>query len=135
MGGPNGDLYCYVKLKSHEFLQRDGNDLVAIVPISFIQAALGDTIDVPSLDGTQRLKIPAGTQYGSVFRIKRSGLPDIRTRGIGDQLVQVTVETPIKLNDEQRSLLRKFAELGNKNISPKSKGFFDNLKKQFGGDR
>jgi molecular chaperone DnaJ len=133
-GGPNGDLYCYVKVKAHDFLQRDGSDLVAIVPISFTQATLGATIDVPSLDGTQRLKIPSGTQYGNVFRIKGQGLPDIRSKRVGDQLVQVTIETPAKLNAEQEAILREFAKAENRSVSPKSQSFFDKLKKQFGGN-
>ena len=133
-GGPRGDLYCYVKVKQHTFLERDGNSLIAIVPISFTQAALGATIEVPSLDGTQQLKVPAGTQYGSVFRIKGEGLPDIRTHRRGDQLVQITVETPAKLNDKQEELLREFAKTENKRVSPKSTKFFEKLKKQFGGN-
>jgi len=131
-GGPKGDLYCYVRIKPHEFLQRDGNDLIAVVPISFTQAALGATIDVPSLNGTQGLKIPPGTQYGSVFRIKGQGLPDIRTHRMGDQLVQVTIETPTRLNAKQQELLREFAKSENKSVSPKSKSFFEKLKKHFG---
>jgi molecular chaperone DnaJ len=132
MGGPRGDLYCYVRVKPHEFLQRDGNDLIAIVPISFTQAALGTTINVPSINGTQKLKIPPGSQYGSVFRIKGQGLPDIRTHRTGDQLVQITIETPTKLNKEQQELLREFAKTENKRVSPKSVSFFEKLKKHFG---
>jgi len=134
-GGPRGDLYCYVRIKPHEFLQRDGNDLIAVVPISFTQAALGTTVDVPSLNGTRGLRIPPGTQYGSVFRIKGQGLPDIRTRRTGDQLVQVTIETPVKLNAKQEELLREFAKSENKSVSPQSKRFFEKLKKQFGNHR
>ncbi len=131
-GGPNGDLYCYVHVQKHTFLERDGNNLVAIVPISLTQAALGTTIDVPSLDGTRGLKIPAGTQYGSVFRIKGRGLPDIRTKQVGDQLVQVTIETPTRLDSKQEALLREFAALENKSVSPKSTSFFEKLKQHFG---
>jgi len=131
-GGPRGDLYCYVKVKPHEYLHRDGNDLIAVVPISFTQAALGATIDVPSINGTKGLKVPPGTQYGSIFRIKGEGLPDVRTRRTGDQLVQVTVETPTKLNAEQQNLLREFAKTENKRVSPKSASFFEKLKQQFG---
>jgi molecular chaperone DnaJ len=131
-GGPNGDLYCYVHVKAHTFLERDGNNLVAVVPISLTQAALGTTIDVPSLDGTRGLKIPAGTQYGSVFRIKGQGLPDIRTKQVGDQLVQVTIETPTQLDKKQEELLREFAALENKSVSPKSTSFFEKLKQHFG---
>lgn len=131
-GGPRGDLYCYVRIKPHEFLERDGNNLIAVVPVSFTQAALGTTIDVPSLNGTKRLKIPPGSQYGSVFRIKGQGLPGIRTGRAGDQLVQITIETPVKLNAKQEELLREFAKTENKTISPKSKTFFEKLKKYFG---
>ncbi len=131
-GGPRGDLYCYVRVTPHEFLHRDGNDLIAVVPISFTQAALGATIDVPSINGTQGLKIPPGTQYGSIFRIKGQGLPDVRTHRIGDQLVQITIETPTKLSDEQQHLLREFAKTENKRVSPQSVGFFEKLKKHFG---
>jgi molecular chaperone DnaJ len=125
-------LYCYVRVKPHEFLQRDGNDLIAVVPISFTQAALGTTIDVPNINGTKGLKIPPGTQYGSIFRIKGQGLPDMRTHRTGDQLVQITVETPTRLNKEQQDLLREFAKTENKHVSPKSVGFFEKLKQHFG---
>jgi len=134
-GGPRGDLYCYVRIKPHEFLQRDRNDLIAVVPISFTQAALGTTIDVPSLDGPRLLKIPAGTQYGSIFRIKGQGLPDMRTGRTGDELVQITIETPAKLNAKQQQLLREFAKTENKAVSPKSKSFFEKLKKHFGNNQ
>ncbi|MBA7711227.1 Chaperone protein DnaJ [subsurface metagenome] len=134
-GGPRGDLYCYVRIKPHEFLQRDGNNLVAVVPISFTQAALGATIDVPSLDGTKRLKIPPSTQYGSIFRIKGQGLPDVRTGRTGDELVQIIIETPTKLNAKQQQLLREFAKTENKTVCPKSKSFFEKLKKYFGNNR
>jgi molecular chaperone DnaJ len=134
-GGPRGDLYCYVKIKPHEFLQRDGNNIIAVVPISFSQAALGTTIDVPSLNSTKQLKIPPSTQYGSIFRIKGQGLPDIRTGRCGDQLVQITIETPRKLNAKQEALLREFAENENESVCPESKGFLAKLKKYFGNNR
>jgi molecular chaperone DnaJ len=129
--GPRGDLYCYVKLKEHPFLQRDGIDLIAVVPVSFTQAALGGMINVPSLTGTRELKIPAGSQPGDVFRIKGQGLPDIRTRRSGDELVQIIVEIPKKLNSQQEELLRKFAETEDKTVMPQSKGFFEKLKQYF----
>ncbi len=131
-GGPRGDLYCYVKVRPHEFLERDGNNLIAVVPISFTQAALGATIDVPSLDGTQKLKVPPGTQYGSVFRIKGQGLPNMRSGRAGDQLVQILVETPTRLNAAQEELLRQFAKTEDKHVSPKATTFFEKLKKHFG---
>jgi len=133
-GGPRGDLYCYVRIKPHEFLQRDGNDIIAVVPISFTQATLGATIDVPSLNGTKALKIPPGAQFGNIFRIKGQGLPDMRTGRTGDQLVQITIETPTKLNAKQQELLREFAKTENKTVSPKSKSFFEKLKKHFGNN-
>jgi len=134
-GGPRGDLYCYVRVKPHEFLERDGNRLIAVVPISFTQAALGTMIDVPSLNGPRRLKIPPGTQYGSIFRIKGHGLPDIRTGRTGDELVQITIETPTKLDTKQQELLRDFAKTENKTVSPRSQTFFERLKKYFGNNR
>lgn len=132
--GPRGDLYCYVRIKAHEFLQRDGNNLIAVVPVSFTQAALGATIDVPSLDGTKQLKIPAGTQYGSIFRIKGQGLPDIRSGRTGDELVQVAIETPARLNSKQRELLEEFQRNENSGVFPAAKGFLDKLKGYFGGN-
>jgi molecular chaperone DnaJ len=131
-GGPNGDLYVYVRVKPHEFLERDGNDLISVVPISFTQAALGATIEVPSLDGTRQLKVPPGTQYGSLFRIRGQGLPDVRTGRTGDELVQVTIETPANLNARQEELLREFAQTENRNVSPKSNSFFERLKRHLG---
>lgn len=130
-GGPRGDLYCYVKINEHPFLERQGTNLIAAVPISFTQAALGGAIEVPSLNGMKELKIPPGTQSGDVFRIKGQGLPDIRTGRNGDELVQIMVETPKKLNSEQEELLRKFAETEDKTVLPKSKGFFEKLKQYF----
>jgi len=133
-GGPRGNLYCYVRVKQHPFLERDGDDLIAVVPISFTQASLGATVDVPTLNGTRQLKIPAGTQYGSIFRIKGEGVPNIRSGKKGDQLVQVTVETPEKLNSKQEELLRDFAQTENKKVNPRTASFFEKLKKQFGNN-
>jgi len=133
-GGPNGDLYCYVRIKPHAFLQRDGNDVISVVPITFTQAALGATIEVPTLNGTKSLKIPPGTQYGSIFRIRDQGLPDMRTKRTGDELVQVTIETPTKLNARQDELLREFAKTEDSSVSPKTQNFFERLKKHFGNN-
>ena len=131
-GGPRGDLYCYVRIKPHPFLVRNGNDLVCVVPISFTQAALGAMIDVPTLDGTRQLKVPQGTQHGSIFRIKNEGLADLRSGRRGDELVQVSVEIPKRLSSNQEKLLRAFAETEDKSVMPESKGFFEKLKKHFG---
>lgn len=131
-GGPNGDLYCYVQIKKHPFLVRDGNDLISVVPISFVQAVLGAKIDVPSLNGAQKLTIPAGTQYGDLFRIKGQGMPDLRSNRRGDELVRVTIEIPRKLKAKQEKLLREFAEIEDKHVSPESDNFFKKLKEYFG---
>ena len=133
-GGPRGDLYCYVRVKAHPFMMRDGNDLVATVPISFTQASLGAMIDVPTLVGTRQLKIPAGTQHGSLFRIKGEGLPNLRSGRRGDELIRVAVEIPRNLTTAQQNLLRAFAETEDKNVMPESRGFFDKLKNHFGND-
>ena len=130
--GPRGDLYCYVRVEEHPFLVRDGNDLISLVPISFTQAALGAMVDVPSLNGTKQLKIPPGTQNGNVFRIRGEGLPDLRTRRQGDELVKVMIEIPKNLTSKQEKLLRDFAETEDNSVLPESKGFFDKLKKHFG---
>jgi molecular chaperone DnaJ len=131
-GGPRGDLYCYVRIKQHPFLTRNGNDLICMVPISFTQAAVGAMIDVPTLDGTRQLKVPGGTQHGSVFRIKGQGLVDLRSGRKGDELVQVAVEIPRKLTANQEKLLRAFAETEDNTVMPESKNFFDKLKDHFG---
>ncbi len=134
-GGSRGDLYCYVRVKPHPFLERSGNDLVTAVPVSFTQATLGATVKVPSLNGPRDLKIPPGTQPGDVFRIKGQGLPDLRYKRSGDELVQVIVEIPRKLNGRQKELLKEFAESENKSILPQTSGFFEKLKKYFGNNK
>jgi len=113
---------------------RDGSDLVVTVPLRFTQLALGDTIDVPTLDGTKQLKIPAGSQHGDVFRIRGQGLPELRSGRHGDLLVRVTVEVPKKLSSEQEDLLVKFAQTEGKDTSSENASFFDRLKRQFGGN-
>jgi molecular chaperone DnaJ len=134
-GGPRGDLYCYVRVRAHPFLMRDGNDLVSTVPVSFTQAALGATIEVPSLDGTREFKIPSGTQHGSTFRIKGEGLPDLRTRRKGDQLVRIIIEIPRHLTSEQKELLRDFDRTQDHSAMPESSNFFKKLKQHFGKDK
>jgi len=132
--GPRGDLYCYVNIKQHPFFTRQGNDLIALVPISFTQAALGAMIDVPSLETTRQFKIPAGTQNGDIFRIKAAGLPDLRRGLKGDELIQVIVEIPKRLNKKQQDILREFALTEDKDVLPQSKKFFEQLKKYFGSN-
>lgn len=130
-GTARGDLHCYVRIEPHPFLQRHGNDLVCVLPISYTQAALGATLEVPTLQGRRPIEIPAGTQFGDVIRMPRMGLPDLRSGRLGDQLVEVRVEVPRKLNARQRELLREFAESEDATVHPDSKGFFDKLKAFF----
>jgi molecular chaperone DnaJ len=114
---------------------RDGNDLVATIPMSITQAALGAMIDVPSLTGMKQFKIPAGTQHGNVFRIKGEGLVDLRTNRRGDELIRVMIEVPRNLTSRQEELLREFAKTENKNVLPETKKFFEKLKKYFGSEK
>lgn len=111
-GGPHGDLYVFISVKPHPVFAREGNDIVCEVPLSFVQAALGDEIEVPTLDGKAQLKVPEGTQGGTLFRIKGKGLPYLHSHGRGDEHVRVRVVTPTRLTGEQKELLRKFGGLG-----------------------
>ncbi|MGB2131349.1 MAG: DnaJ C-terminal domain-containing protein, partial [Marinobacterium sp.] len=134
-GGPSGDLYVQVHVREHPIFQRDGKHLYCEVPISFVDAALGGELDVPTLDGRVKLKIPAETQTGKLFRLRGKGVTPVRGGGVGDLMVKVAVETPINLNSRQKDLLREFAETtedgGNSKHSPKKHGFFDSVKKFF----
>ncbi|MHC5083609.1 MAG: DnaJ C-terminal domain-containing protein, partial [Planctomycetota bacterium] len=130
-GGPRGDLYCYVRVKAHPFLMRDGSDLVVTVPLSFTQMTLGAMIDVPTIDGTRQLKIPAGSQHGSLLRVRGQGLPDIRTHHKGDLLVQLAVAIPKKISTDQEQLLRDYAKTEELDVNSESKSFFDKIKKHF----
>jgi molecular chaperone DnaJ len=120
-GGPPGDLYVYIRVDDHEFFERRDTDVIGSVPISFIQAALGDEIKVPTLKGESTLKIPKGTQPGDVFRLRGEGIPSLRHRGRGDIIFQVNVQTPTGLNKKQESLLREFGKIEEKKISKKIK--------------
>ncbi len=111
LGGPNGDLYIFIHVEAHDFFQRDGSDVYCQIPISFTQAALGGTIDVTTLEGPDKLKIPKGTQNGKTFRLKGKGIPHLRGFGRGDQIVQVLVKIPTNLNKKQEELLREFAKI------------------------
>lgn len=127
-----GDLHCYVRVQPHTFLERHNNDLVCRMPISFTQAALGANVEVPTLTGKASLKIPPGTQHGQVFRLAGLGLPDLRIRRKGDELVQVLIETPRKLTKQQEGLLRQFAATEDKSVLPESKGFFEKMMEYLG---
>lgn len=138
-GGPAGDLYVQVNVREHPIFQRDGKHLYCEAPISFVDAALGGELDVPTLDGRVKLKIPAETQTGKLFRLRGKGISPVRGGSTGDLLVRVVVETPVKLNSKQKELLREFQkateEEGNDKSasrhSPKKNGFFDAVKKFF----
>ncbi len=131
-GGPAGDLYVVIHVRSHEIFEREGNDVLCEVPIGFTQAALGAEIEAPTPHGKVKMKIPAGTQSGRVFRLKGKGVPDLRGYGTGDTLVRVAVETPRKLTARQRELLEEFAQLSGEEVHPIAKGFFDKVKEMFG---
>ncbi len=132
-GGPNGDLYVVVHVKEHALFVRQDNDVVIEVPVSFPQGALGAEIDVPTLEGKIKLKVPAGTQSGKVLRLKGKGFTDLHGYGRGDQLVRIVVETPRRLTARQRELLEEFAKLSGEDVNhPMAKGFVDKLKEMFG---
>lgn len=131
-GGPNGDLYITIRVRPHPLFQRQGNDVLCDVPITFVQAALGAELEVPTLDGKVKYSIPEGTQTGSIFRLKSKGIPYLRGNGRGDQYVKVIVEVPKKLNEKQKALLREFSELSGEDIHEQNKGFFNKMKDVFG---
>jgi len=129
-GGPAGDLYVVIHVKEHEVFERQGHNLYASVPVTFAQAALGAELTVPTLDGQQPLKIPAGTQTGTVFRLKGHGMPALGGRGRGDLFVSVTLVTPTTLTRDQRRLLEQLAEIEEKDLS--DKGLLDKVRDIFG---
>lgn len=127
-GGPNGDCYCFIKVKRHELFQRDGHNLILQLPVSYTQAVLGAEIQVPTLQGTDKLDLKRGTQSGEVYTIRGGGMPDPQGGGKGDLLVQTFIETPKKITAEQEKLLRQLAELEHVEVSPQRKSFLDKLK-------
>ena len=127
-GGPSGDLYVMIRVKKHKLFQRDGSDLTYEMPISFVQASLGDTVEAPTLDGAVDLKIPAGTQTGTSFRVKGHGMPHLRWNGKGNLYIKVKIITPKKLSPKQKELLQEFAEVSGDEIYAEQKGLFDKFK-------
>jgi molecular chaperone DnaJ len=125
--GPSGDLYVVINVKPHKFFQRDRTDIICAIDISFIQAALGAEINVPTLVGEKNLTIPPGTQYGESFQFKGEGIASLRTGRRGDQIIKVIVKTPTKLNQKQKTLLEEFDKLDANKISNKLKNLFKNL--------
>jgi molecular chaperone DnaJ len=130
-GGPAGDLYVVLHVRPHDIFQRDGDDLLCEVPISFVQAVLGAEVEVPTLDGKTALKVPAGTQPGTMFRLKGKGVKNVQGYGHGDLHVRMNVEVPTHLNPAQKTKLQEFADLCNGNESPLSRGFLERARKLF----
>jgi len=118
-GGESGDLFVTVTIKRHEHFEREGNAVLLSLPISFVQAALGTELEVPTLDGKVKYTVPAGTQTGTVFRLRNKGIQNLRGSGRGDQYITVNVKTPTTLNNEQKELLMRYAEAGGETINNK----------------
>jgi len=130
LGGPLGDLYVFISVEAHDFFKRDNTDVVCQVPISFVQAALGDSIAVPTLVGEKTLKVPKGTQYGDVFRFRGEGIASLRSGRRGDQIIQLVIKTPTGLNKKQERLLKDFAKLESDKLSNKLKNIFKDAAKK-----
>jgi len=135
-GGPSGDLYIFISVAAHPIFQRDGHDLHCRVPISFVQAALGGAIEVPTVDGGRaKITVPAATQSGHQFRLRAKGMPVLRGGGMaGDLYVEVAVETPSKLSKKQKELLKAFENESGAGTNPESEGFMAKLKEFWTGD-
>ncbi len=128
-GGPPGDLYVFIHVEAHDLFEREGNDILLDLPISFAEAALGCKKEVPSLTShVCRITIPEGTQNNKSFRVKGEGFPNVHGHGKGDLLVKVFVETPTHLSEQQKKLLQEFSVLEGPNNLPKRKGFLDKIK-------
>jgi molecular chaperone DnaJ len=135
-GGPPGDLYVVIHLRDHSVFQRDGDDLHCEMPVSITMAALGGEIDIPTLEGHAKIRIPAETQTGQVFRLRGKGIKGVRSSYPGDLLCQVVVETPVKLTDRQKELLRELEEINRRDgdrHSPRAKSFMDKVREFFAG--
>lgn len=131
--GARGDLHVVVRVKKHEFFERDGDHLLMEMPISFTQASLGAEVEVPTIDGKETLNIKKGTQYGDIFRIHDAGLPNLRSGRKGDLIVVAKIETPKKLTSKQEELLREFAKTEDKHVNPESHGFWKKITDFIGG--
>jgi molecular chaperone DnaJ len=132
-GGPPGDCYCVVTIREHPLFRRNGQDLICEIPITYSQAALGCTIEVPTLEGKETLEIPPGTQFGQEFVLRGRGLPRLHGPGRGDLIVRVYIEVPKKLTPEHERILRQLAEVENVNVSPQRKTFFQKLREYLAG--
>lgn len=130
-GGPPGDLYVFIRVQEHPIFERREKDLHCTIPINITQAVLGAEIEVPTLNGTQPLKIPEGTQSGATFRLKHQGVPDVNSRGRGDLFVHVEVKIPTKLTREQRKLFEQLRETLPADNKPAERGLFEKVKDYF----
>src|SRR5579875_1235135 len=130
-GGPSGDLYVVLEVRPHKFFERDGDDLHCVMPLSFPQAALGTELEIETIHGPEMLKVPEGTQSGKEFRLRGKGVPHLNSRGQGDLIVEVRVQTPGKLNKQQKDLLRQLEESMKVENTPQSRGLFGKVKEMF----
>ena len=131
--GVRGDLHVVVRVDEHDTFHRDGDHLLLELPISFTQASLGAEINVPTIDGHDKLKVPRGTQHGALFRVTGKGLPNLRNGRRGDLVIVTKIEMPKKLSTKQEKLLREFAETENESVLPESQGFLKKMKDLLGG--
>ncbi len=134
-GGPPGDLYVVVSMKPHSVFQRDNSDLHCEMPISFAIASLGGEIEIPTLDGHAKLKIPQETQTGQVFRLRNKGIKGVRSSVHGDLYCHVVIETPVKLTSRQKEILREFEAINAENPgahNPRAKNWYDRVREFFG---
>ena len=130
-GGSPGDLYVVINILPHDLFSRESFDVICEVPLTFAQAAIGAEIEVPTLEGKVKLKIPGGTQPQTTFRLKGKGMTRLGSYGRGDQLVKISLEVPTKLSSEQKDLLRRFSELGSDSSQPLHSNFFEKVKTFF----
>ena len=131
-GGMPGDLYIVIHVAKHPLFERQNDDILSEVPISFPEAALGAEIMVPTITGKIKMKIPEGTQNGAVFKLKGKGMPNIQGYDKGDHLVKIIVETPTNMNAKAKELLMEFAKITGSEVNPQSASFFETVKKIFG---
>ncbi len=133
-GGQTGNLFVDVRVRPHEYFRRDGQNLLLDLELNMAQAALGDEIEVPTIEGMEEMAIPAGTQTGQVFRLRGKGVPHVRNEAVrGDQLINIFVKVPTNLNERQRHLLEELSETLGSNVKPPAHkgGFFDKLRDAF----
>lgn len=130
-GGPAGDLYVVINVLPHQLFTRDGLDIICEIPITFVQAALGDELEVPTLEGKVKYKVPEGTQSGTIFRLRNKGIVSPKGYGKGDQYVKIIVEVPKKLSERQKDILRQFAQESGEDVHEQRKSFFEKVKDAF----